>query len=408
MKPVTLILVAVVAAGIGLALGTVLDGGGGPSSGSAPSEDKGERAAIDTEIEQTRERIRLIQAETATITKEADRLEAENAELREKIASTRHRLAELEVPGEAETIAVSDATGRFFMDRYNGVLKKVDWKSVGSSMGEMSQLIKAIVPALARGEAPDMEKVGTIQKLNSNLLAAAVLVQQEVGGTGINGAFSNPAFMVNAMASTLHAVEKPLTERQRKLIETIATDWLASDKKRMQAYDDATWTIQKLYEEAELKDGFFSDAFAVMTPEQVEALSPEVSRSRVRLDLFSSSLIYAARVRPVPFDETKEVVDFFVIQGFAGFRLNDEEKAQATDLVTRWLDEVPSNLLFRETNALDREGMVKSDRVTAWAKLEANLVKRLSETIEFDEKRTKLAQMVGGVAVPLKKASEGE
>ncbi|MEN8150767.1 MAG: hypothetical protein ABFS86_13165 [Planctomycetota bacterium] len=406
MKPQTTVIIAIVTAFLGLAVGTMINRSGPETT--APGEADGERSEAEIEIEQLRERNRILQAENEAIARESDRVEKDIEEYRERIAELLERRAERAAAGESAPGTVPDASGRFFMDRYNGAMKKVDWKSVGSSMGEMSQLIAAIVPSLSRGEAPDMTKVGKIQKLNNNLIAAAALVQQDMPGAGINGAFSNPAFMVNAMSSTLTAVDKPLTDRQRKLIETIAADWIVADEKRRKAYDETTWTVRKLYEEAELKDGFFHDAFAVMTPEQVEALSPEPSRARVRLDLFSSSLIYVQRVRHVPFTETSEVIDFFVNQGLAGFRMNDEEKVRAKDMVTAWLDEVPTNLLFRETNALDLEGMVHSDRVTAWAKLEADMVKRLSETIEFDEKRTNLARMVGGVAVPLKKPDDGE
>jgi hypothetical protein len=76
--------------------------------------------------------------------------------------------------------------------------------------------------------------------------------------------------------------------------------------------------------------------------------------------------------------------------------------------VAAWLDGIPSNLLFRETNSLDLQGMVQTDRVTAWAKHEVEMIRRLSESIPFDEKRTAYARAVGGVAVPLKKPGEGE
>jgi len=404
MKSMAMVLVAVVAAGIGLAVGTMIGSGGGGGDVATPAAGDGDRIDLAEENARIEEEIVRVRNERKEINAEYVKLRAENEVLEKKIAALEELYPDgTAVAADGGPVPATDDAGRFFTERYNGVMKKVDWKTVGSSLGSMSKLISEIVPAIAEGEAPDMQKVAEIQKLNGHLIQAAVTAGTELPGTGINGAFSNPAFMLNAMASTLAAVKLPLTKAQEDRLETMTKDWIAADEKRMKAYDDKTWTIVKLYEEAEIKDGFFRDAFSVMTPEQNQALTTDLSRGRVRLDLFSSSLIYVQRVRAVPFDETKELVEFFVERGLRDLKFTDEEEVSAAEVVATWLSEIPSDLVFRESNSLDLQGMVETDRVTAWAKRQVEMVKRLSEALTFDEERARFAQAVGGVVVPLKK-----
>jgi hypothetical protein len=404
MKSPVIVLVAVVALGIGVAVGTMLDPGTAGGGAAAPDAGEGDRISAAEEIVRYEEERDRLATEKKRLEAEQVKLRAENEVLEKQLAALRA----LHPPEAAAKAKATDDAGRFFTDRYNGVMKKVDWKTVGSSLGSMKKLIGEIVPALAKGQAPDMQKVMEIQKLNQHLLQAAVTVATELPGTGVNGAFSSPAFMLNAMASTLVAADRPLSKAQEERIETITKDWIAADEKRMQAYDENTWTIVRLYEEAEIKDGFFRDAFSVMTPEQVGVLTTDLSRGRVRLDLFSSSLIYVQRVRPVPFDEKKDLIEFFVNTGLGDLKFTDAEKVTARDVVTGWLDGIPNDLVFRESNALDLEGMLRTERVTAWAKHQVALLERLSEAIPFDESRTRFAQAVGGVAVPLKKPQKVE
>ncbi|MHC4861323.1 MAG: RasGAP domain-containing protein, partial [Planctomycetota bacterium] len=265
-----------------------------------------------------------------------------------------------------------------------------------------------IAPALLKRETPPMKVIGRIQELNGPLIAAALQVSEDLPGNGVNGRFTDPAFMLNAMASALEAAGSPLTPEQSKALEAVARTWMAADASRRQGYDEEAYALRRLYEEAELKGRFFDDSFVKLTAEQVTILSPETSRGRVRMDLFSSGLLYAALVRPIPFTDDDVLLDAYV-RGAAGqFKLSAEEQTRAREVIADWLSDVPPDLMELETNALDLEGLVHVDRVNAWARQTLSLLKSLVAEFGEDEARRESARRNQVVVVPLKNPPQGD
>lgn len=412
MKPSVLLAIAILSAGVGLAIGTMIgntNGSGGPHK---PALEEKEILTLQAEIASLREA--KSDAEAAQ-TKRIETLLAEVKDLEEKNAIFRDLYPEGE-PVEpakkkeaaAAAAAASPATGTaaYFGDRYKGVLKKVEWKTVGNNMGKMSKLIKGIVTAVETGERPDMKSQMEIGRLNQDLVKAGLTVQAELPGGDIQRAFSSAPFMVNAMASTLASVKMPLSEAQSRSILSIGEGWIAADEKRLTSYTDQTPQVQRLYEEAELKDRFFNDVFAVLSDEQEDALSPDISRGRVRVDIFSSSLIWVQRVRLLPFDDVKGLAANFTNRYRDVFDLDDAEKERAGAIIATWLNGIPSDLLFAESNALDMAGLVRTERVSAWGHHQVELIADLAHQLNFDENQMKLVVQIGGIGVPLKKPEE--
>jgi hypothetical protein len=393
-----IVVVSALAAGLlGLVVGAMLLGNGtGAVPPSEAAEEEGRRR--EREIARLRGEVARLSEETERVEEEADSLDAE-------VAAEREHLEELRQPAAETVAAVAGEASKKGVVRFFGeevpTLHDVDWTSVGQNMHEMAKLIPEIARDLQAGRQPSAEAIGRAQQLNGPLLTAALKVQQGLPGVGVNGRFTDPSFMLNAIHTTLEVAGKPLNAAQASALEEVARAWMARDRQRREGYTDDTWTIQRLYEEAEMKDGFFADAFARLSREQVEILSPPDIRGRVRADLFSASLLYAMRIRPVVFETTNDFVEQ-ILQGTSlTFRLTEDERTSAREVVAAWASELPRALLRHETDILDRHGMVHTKLASAWARQGHEFLKRLSAALEFDEGRMTTVRLYGAVPVGL-------
>jgi hypothetical protein len=284
----------------------------------------------------------------------------------------------------------------------------VDWPLVGKNMGKLSELIPRIAAKLAAGESPSLEDLGRVQELNGPLIRVAGSLQEDLPGTFINGKFSDPSFMVNAMATTLAQAEMPLTETQATALETCARSAMARDRQRLQGYDDRTWLVRKLYEEAELKDAFFTEAFGHLTEKQVDTLSPPLCRSRVRLDLFSASLIFASLARTDFFVSREGLVESTLGGACARLELTEEERAPARPVVAAWVERLPRELAEHETDALDANGLVPLRLVLAAAHQQEQLLESLVRTLALDEERVAKIREYPLIHIPLPRREADE
>jgi hypothetical protein len=214
--------------------------------------------------------------------------------------------------------------------------------------------------------------------------------------------------MLNAMATTLEQAGLPLTASQASALEARARAAMARDRQRLQGYDDRTWMVRKIYEEAELKDAFFAEAFSLMTAEQVELLSPPLCRGRVRLDLFSASLIFSSLSRPEFFDTPEGLVESTLGGASARLELTDAERVTARPVVAAWVERLPRELTEHETDALDVHGLVPVKLVITAARQQERLLEDLVRTLAVDEERIAKVREYPLIHVPLPRRDTGE
>ncbi len=391
MRPAMVVVVAALALGVGLAVGLSLGRGRGPEAPAAGAAEA--------------ERVVL--------------LERENAGLRETLALERAAAAGAPAPvpatasdpdprgaasvaGATPAGAPAAATTRFLSDLHDGALASVDFSLIGRNLKEMGPLVAEIARAITTGTPVAPGTIGRIQQLNGPLVEAALSLGDSVPGTGVNGRFSDPGFMLNAIASCLAAADLPLSAGQAAVLEDIARRCLAADAQRRAAYDDRTPALQRVYEEAELKDGFFRDAFAELTAEQRAIVDPPEARDRLRLSVFSSAVLWAPLTEPCFFQTDADLKKQFLLRSVQILDLSEAEQERARGIVDSWVDSVPDDLVDAPTDEFDRRVMVKSQRVTAWAKHTVRLIGTLLDTLALDEPRAARGRGAGGVLLPLK------
>lgn len=370
-------------------------------------EERGERQRIERELAETKRQVR--RAEAAA--KEA---REEVVELTARLEKAETKLAEL-APPEAESgpkdwrdlVAEYPA---YTSEEVEEWLDGVDWVQVGTSMSNMPPLIEKLAKAIAEGEDLQNlppETIGNIQKYNAPLVTTALTMSQKgLPGTGANGAFSHPAFMVNAMAAALEALEMPLSERQSGLVERLGVEYTRRDEQRRAAYGDETSDLVKLRDESLLRRAFFREAYDVLTEEQHLALRPEATRGRLQLDIFSESLIWTGRAGPLPATDrdnlAAKVSEWVARRG----GLPPETYDRVREIVKDWVDALPASFVEVEPDTLTEGGMMHVDQVNAAAQHVSELQDTLLTSLTLDEDAAKRLRAIPGTVVPYRKAGD--
>jgi RNA polymerase sigma-70 factor (ECF subfamily) len=298
------------------------------------------QASAESDKESLRQSVAKLEAllrDAQTKTRDAEK---QIASLREELAAK----ATVTAPAPAAATEPAAAKGpRFAFGQY-AKLNDVDWKGVGEHLNAISSICGDIAGKMAKGEDFTAEQ-GKAAQHNGYLINAAVKIVGQVPGTGVNGAFTHPAFQANAIASALEAAGKPLTLEQGTAIEKVAREFSDEDAQRLLGYKETTYGLQKVIDEADVRRRFFDAAFAALTEEQRNALTPPETKGLLGLDLYSDGLLWITLMRPVQFKDAAGLADTITTQVQGGMKVPKEQTEPLRALVGRWVADLPASLI---------------------------------------------------------------
>lgn len=404
--------IGLAAVGIGVFVGMKFLGGAGPAA------DPGAEAAALAAAAKAKEELRLAAAahagELEGLRREVETLRGRTAAAEEEAKALRERVEGMEATEETHSSDPAGAAAAtptpkpaaagspFSFGEYDAALRQVDWKSVGESTRAMVPLITELREAMAKGGDFPLETAGKIQQHNAALIQAAAKIQGRIPGSGINGSYTHPAFMVNAMAATLEAAGMPMTDAQAEAIGRLGRDFTDRDRARVSAYDERTLALQKVLDEADLKDRFFEQAFALLEPRQRETLSPAATRGLLSLDLFSSGLMLAQHVLPL---HAKDRDGFLtqVEQAFvdrAGFPADRREDLRVQ--VRNWGADLPQDWFTKETETImGIQPVLNVTAIQEFGRRQLALFRRVVDDMGLTEEAARGTRTTGVVVVPV-------
>ena len=291
---------------------------------------------------------------------------------------------------------------RFSFGEYDAALGEVDWKSVGESTNSMVPLITELRDSIKKGGPFPLETAGKIQRLNGSLIQAAAKIADKIPGSGINGSYTHPAFMVNAMAATLEAAGLPLTESQAESLGKLGRDFTERDRARSAGYDERTLDLLKVLEEAEMKDQFFGQALGLLTEKQRETLSPEATRGILGLDLFSSGLMLAGHIMPMMAKDLDgylgQVERAFVDR--LGFPADRREELKA--VLKSWGADLPAAWFTEPTETMmGVQPVLRVEALEEMARRQLPLLRKVVEDMSLTEEQAASIRGAGVIAVPV-------
>jgi hypothetical protein len=152
---------------------------------------------------------------------------------------------------------------------------------------------------------------------------------------------------VNAIASALEAAGKPLTPEEATALEKLAREFADEDARRLQGYDETAFGLKKVIDEAGLRARFFDAAFATLSEEQRNTLTPPGTKGLLGLDLYSDGLLWITVMRPVQFKDTAALTDTVAAQIQSGMKVPKEHAEAVRAIVGRWVADLPASLVDR-------------------------------------------------------------
>ncbi len=394
MKAGGVAVVALGAAALGTLAGAKLLGGApAPAAAPLPAPDP---AAADARFAAERESLQKAHL-AALRTLEAERDEARRlaAESGERAAALEKAAAERAPAAAVPPPAPAPKGAAFSFPEYDEALGKVDWRSVGESTRSMVPLMQGLFDSLRKGEKPDIKNLGRIQQLNGSLVKAAAEVDEKLPGDGINGAYTHPAFMVNSLAATLDAAGLPLSASQAEALGRIGREFTDRENARLQSYDAKTYELQKVLDEAGLKDQFFEQALGLLGAEQKEAVSPAASRGVVGMDLYSSGLMLQMRLAPLPAKDLEGYaaqVERVVAQRG---KVPEDRRADLKAAVAAWAAELPA-----EWFAADSSPLVQVSVVEEAGRRQLALMRKVVEEMSLPDASAAAVRASGHVLLP--------
>jgi hypothetical protein len=153
--------------------------------------------------------------------------------------------------------------------------------------------------------------------------------------------FTSPAFLGNAMSAALEAAGIPLSIDQRAAIAALGRRYAEDDAVRLRDYDERTFALRKLVEEAELKQRFLSAALELLTPEQRNLVSPISLRDRLFGDLVSTGALWMAHSVDLAYADARGFAASVADDVARRADLPDDVRAALRVAVDRWTTGLP-------------------------------------------------------------------
>ena len=402
MKGAAVAVVALAAAGIGALVGTQV-GGGGVAPDVVEKRVAEERAKADAagkEAGELRSRVAAIEERVSKAEARASKAESELSGAIAERDAAKSALGAAKGPTASDPEAAEGKSPISFPE-YDEVLAKVDWKTVGRNMHQMTPLIRTLVEKSRAGEKIDFGVAGKIQQLNGALINEAGKIHETLPGTGVNGAFTHPSFMVNSMVSALEDAGKPLSAPQLEALGKVGHDFSARDRLREAGYDDRTLGVQKVVEEAALKEQFFDAAAALFSPEQREILWPASTKGLVAFDIYSSGLMLITVMQPVQVKD-RDAYAAALVKGISDRSKVPAENLQALQgVVTQWAADLPAAWFEKDTETLaGMQPMIMADQVIEVGRRLIGLVQKVSSDIGLDEATANAMRKSPVIVVP--------
>jgi len=334
----------------------------------------------------------------------AQQLQQENQELKQKLATLeqQHRRqtvpvatgAEDQSPEKKPEAAPATASAVTFDDeRFRDALAKVDWQVMGGASKELGSLLLQLAAAIEKGEEMPMELAAKIQELNAQLIKQLpALMKAELPGTGPNGVFTHPLVVGNELASMLAQSGLPLSDGERSALEGLVRRYtLENDGIHQQ---DPEVGLQSVIAELAMKERFYDEVSAQLSPEQRAAMYPDGAGRYGSTSLFRTGIVWATLSKPIdagnPVDYAKSTSGDIARQ----IGLDDATAARVQAIVEDVSRQAPA-AMWQAGSPIERmRGFERSERAPLAAQTQLAWMQRVMRDVPLSaEQRTKLRQM---------------
>ncbi len=374
---VGLILVSVVAAGLGYWLGS--------DSQSAVVEDRS--AEIESPDAALVDANEALAAKVASLEEANKTLASENSELKSEIAKSN-----VPEPATSDEVSLAEALAISFGE-FSALpeLRDTDWETLAAAIIEIDDDVVKLEAALAAGEGLDAEAQQRIFAQQAKLQSYAIkLIGKLPTHASGNGEFSHPISVANMISAYLDVGEQPLSNSQRGEITSLGEEYNRSFDDLNSGYDDSTYQLEKLLDEVSLKNDFVSQMYGALDPDQADFVVRPSIRGRAALDTFSPAVMLMMKATPLSVDSPADLRSALVARVSAQFP-DDQDRLANSRVFDTWVQEVESLL---EPQPRYLHGMFKAEEATVAGYAQIRALKALADELGLSEEaRARLREL---------------
>lgn len=200
----------------------------------------------------------------------------------------------------AETKTGKDPLVKFGKHADIKEIREANYEDAADANRKIMPALERILKAVAEGKEPDPADSTEISNQNARLqeLAFKIIKKLPTNSPG-NGEYTHPLNIANLIAHALKAAGKPLSEAQIARMAELGNQYEA-DYDRVQAtYNENTLRLERLIDEADLKQRFYDGVVALLEQDQRDVIVSPLTYNRVRLDFYSPGLMLQGSAAPL-------------------------------------------------------------------------------------------------------------
>jgi len=379
--------------------GNEIDDSSPDTSTPLKAEPKNDNGADVEDDKATQQNIETLKAWGKEAEKEArekqEELEAEKAALQSEIVRLEGRVSELEkLAAGPNNLLVG--FGKWAEIRE---LRETEWKEVGDAVQNMNPHLVELTKAILEGREAAPDTMQKIQDQNKRVLSQyGKILGKLPTNSGYNGEFTHPVYFMNMLAAQLEAAGDPLTEQQLNELVEHGEEFDRRWTKLLEGYNDKTYFLTKLIDEAELKEWFIARMFEVTTQGQSVIARPAEVEGYLGLDLYSSGLMLSGNVVPIVAKDRAEVIESVRGHFMQQLGLTTEQLDSAQYIFDDWMNTLTTQLQPRPKAQTQ---IYQTKEVLASGRAQLTAMKALETLYAFtDEDRAKY-RAVQRIALPL-------
>lgn len=349
------------------------------------------------ELEETQRKVAVLETkidelegEKSNLTKEVARLETRNTELE---SNATERDSEIEDDKQPSNMRVAFGQWGKLQE-----LREADWKELGETYAEMTKLASEVAAALKAGEPIDPATQAKRRNLNQKLVKHYIkIVGKLPTHATVNGEFSHPINLVNILAKQLEAADDPLSEAQISQLQDLGEKFDERWKNNQDSYDENTWELQKLLDEAELKEWFRVEMFRATTPQQkVTAVPPELE-GMMNLDMYAPGLIFNTALDVVQVADTTKLKDTIKTRLEKALSVERSLLDNAEYLFDEWTNELTPQL--QPIKPTETQFILSADIITA-GRAQLSALQQFARTFVTDAEKKEGFREISTVLFP--------
>jgi len=275
----------------------------GPETAKVAGNDSGtaslDREGMAGDLQAAQDKALALEQENTQIRSERDKLRKDN----ESLLSSQVELKKELDTAKAALSGREQGTMPISFGNYGSLreLNTAKWGELGASLKFMAPAVKQLAADLRAGKDPDPEAMKEIARNNMVLVQLAVGLHGKVPthAQNFNGEYTHPITQVNLLAAQLEAAGDPLTADQKARLTDLGKEYEKRWTTLQDGYNKETFLLQKLYDEADLKQWFTERMWQITTAGQKAiAVDPSVE-GLVGLDLYSPALMFQQSAVPL-------------------------------------------------------------------------------------------------------------